>query len=115
MPPVLSLAAAGVALYAIAASDEPWTGAIPAFVALASAAGAYLLWRRRGRRWHDPAVILACLPGIAAGVWVTVGGLVTGVERTDGERLLLEVVPGVALVGLLCTLVSYYGRHHPEG
>jgi hypothetical protein len=114
MPPVLSLVTAGVALYAIAASGEPWTGAIPAAIALASVVGSYLLWRRRGRRWHDPVVILACLPGIAAGVWIAVGGLATGVERTDGERLLLEVLPGVALVGLLCTLVSYYGRHHPE-
>ena len=114
MPPVLSLASAGVAVYALAASGEPWTGAIPALIALASALGSYLLWRRRGRRWHDPAVILACLPGIAAGVWIAVGGLATGVERTDGERLLLEVLPGVALVGLLCTLVSYYGRHRPE-
>ena len=114
MPPVLSLATAAVALYALAASDEPWTGGVPAAIALASAAGSYLLWRRRGRRWHDPAVILACLPGIAAGVWIAVGGLATGVERTDAERLLLEVLPGVALVGLLCTLVSYYGRHHPE-
>jgi hypothetical protein len=42
-----------------------------------------------------------------------VGGLVTGVERSDEARLLLEVGPGVALTGLLCTLISYHGRHHP--
>src|SRR4051812_29756904 len=101
MPPVLSLATAAVAVYAIAASGEAWTGVIPAAVALASAVASSLLGPRRGRRWHDPAVILACLPGIAAGVWIAVGGLATGVERTDGERLLLEVAPGVALVGLL--------------
>jgi hypothetical protein len=39
---------------------------------------------------------------------------VTGVERTDAERLAFEVGPGVALVGLLCTLISYHGRHHPD-
>jgi peptidoglycan/LPS O-acetylase OafA/YrhL len=73
--------------------------------------GDYVLWERRNRPWHDWTVIL--LPAILAAVWIAVGGLVTGVERSDEARLLLEVGPGVALTGLLCTLISYHGRHHP--
>jgi hypothetical protein len=59
-------------------------------------------------------VILLLLPAIFAAGWITVGGLVMGVERTEGGRLAFEVGPGVALVGLLCTLISYHGRHHPD-
>jgi hypothetical protein len=59
-------------------------------------------------------VILLLLPAILASVWIAVGGLATGVERTDGARLAFEVGPGVALVGVLCTLISYHGRHHPD-
>jgi hypothetical protein len=55
----------------------------------------------------------APLPAIAAAVWIAVGGLVLGSERTDAARLLGEVGPGVVLTGLLCTLISYHGRHHP--
>ena len=73
----------------------------------------YALWVRRNRSWHDWTVILLLLPAILAAVWIAVGGLVTGVERSDEARLLLEVGPGVALTGLLCTLISYHGRHHP--
>jgi hypothetical protein len=58
-------------------------------------------------------VILLLLPPILSAVWIAVGGLVTGVDRSDEARLLLEVGPGVALTGLLCTLISYHGRHHP--
>jgi hypothetical protein len=46
-------------------------------------------------------------------VWIGVGGLLLDVDRTDSERLLYEVGPGIGLVGLLCTLISYHGRHHP--
>jgi hypothetical protein len=42
-----------------------------------------------------------------------IGGLVTGVGRGGAGRLLLEVGPGLALTGLVCTLVSYHGRHRP--
>ena len=73
----------------------------------------YALWVRRERPWHDWTVILLLLPAVLAAVWIAVGGLVTGVERSDEARLLLEVGPGVALTGLLCTLISYHGRHHP--
>ena len=73
----------------------------------------YALWVRRKRPWHDWTVILLLLPAILTAVWIAVGGLVTGVERSDEARLLLEVGPGVALTGLLCTLISYHGRHPP--
>ena len=95
------------------ASGEVWTGILPAVLILALAAGDYVLWERRYRPWHDWTVILLLLPAILAAVWIGVGGLVTGVERSDEARLLLEVGPGVALTGLLCTLISYHGRHHP--
>jgi hypothetical protein len=96
-----------------AASGEALTGILPALVVLVLAAGDYLLWEGRGRPWHDWRVILLLLPAILAAVWIAVGGLVTEVERSDRARLLLEVGPGVALTGLLCTLISYHGRHHP--
>jgi hypothetical protein len=96
-----------------AASGEALTGILPAVIVLVLAAGDYLLWERRSRPWHDWRVILLLLPAILAAVWIAVGGLVTDVERSDEARLLLEVGPGVALTGLLCTLISYHGRHHP--
>ena len=77
------------------------------------AVAGYALWVRRERPWHDWTVILLLLPAILAAVWIAVGGLVTGVERSDEARLLVEVGPGVALTGLLCALISYHGRHHP--
>ena len=97
----------------MAASGEALTGILPAVVVLVLAVGDYALWARRKRPWHDWTVILLLLPAILAAVWIAVGGLVTDVERSDEARLLLEVGPGVALTGLLCTLISYHGRHHP--
>jgi hypothetical protein len=96
-----------------AASGELLTGILPALVILVLASLDYALWSRRNRPWHDGTVILLLLPAILAAVWIAVGGLATGVERSDDARLLLEVGPGVALTGLLCTLISYHGRHHP--
>jgi len=96
-----------------AASGEVLTGILPALLIFALATADYVLWERRNRPWHDSTVILLLLPAILAAVWIAVGGLVTGVERSDEARLLLEVGPGVALTGLLCTLISYHGRHHP--
>lgn len=90
------------------------TGILPAAIVAALAAADYRLWTARGRPWHDWTVILLLLPPILSSVWICVGGLVTGVERSDEARLLLEVGPGVALTGLLCTLISYHGRHHPD-
>ena len=42
------------------------------------------------------------------------GGLLLDVTRSDSDRLLFEVGPGIGLVGLLCTLIAYHGRHHPD-
>jgi hypothetical protein len=89
------------------------TGILPAVLVATLAVADYALWSRRERPWHDWTVILILLPAILAAVWIAVGGLVTEVERSDEGRLLWEVGPGVALTGLLCTLVSYHGRHHP--
>jgi hypothetical protein len=97
-----------------AASGEVLTGVLPALVILVLAPVDYVLWARQGRPWHDPTVILLLLPPVLAAVWIAVGGLVTGVDRSDEARLLLEVGPGVALTGLLCTLISYHGRHRPQ-
>ena len=114
MPRYLTAAAVALGLWTAGASREVLTGILPAAVVVALAALDYRLWTGRGRPWHDWAVILLLLPPILAAVWITVGGLVTGVERSDEARLLLEVGPGVALTGLLCTLISYHGRHHPD-
>ncbi|MDQ3889096.1 MAG: hypothetical protein M3312_00885 [Actinomycetota bacterium] len=113
MPKYLTVASEALALYVALFSGELLPGILPALVVLAFTAGDYYLWRRRRRPWHDWLVIVLLLPAIAAAVWIAVGGLVTGVERSREDRLLLEVGPGVALTGLLCTLISYHGRHYP--
>ena len=89
-------------------------GPIPGGVVLGCALADYVLWRRRGRPWHDWQVIVLLLPAIAAGVWVAVGALVLDAGLTREQLLATAVGPGVALVGLLTTLVSYHGRHHPD-
>jgi hypothetical protein len=114
VPRYLTAASLALALWVAAASGEVTTGILPALVVLVLAAADYVLWERRGRPWHDWTVILLLLPAILAAVWICVGGLSTGVDRSDEARLLLEVGPGVALTGLLCTLISYHGRHHPD-
>ena len=114
MPRYLTIATMLVALWVIVFAQKIWTSALPAAVVLGTAIVDYRLWAARGRPWHDWRVIGLLLPAIAAAVWIAVGGLVLGVERSDAERLLLEVGPGVALTGLLCTLISYHGRHHPD-
>lgn len=114
MPRYLTVGAVALALWVAIGSRELWTGILPTLVVLVLALADYRLWTARARPWHDWTVILLLLPAILAAVWIAVGGLVTGVERTDDARLLLEVGPGVALTGLLCTLISYHGRHHPR-
>ena len=114
MPRYLTAASAALALWVAIGSRELWTGILPALVALALVLADYRLWTARARPWHDWTVILLLLPAILAAVWIAVGGLVTGVERSDDARLLLEVGPGVALTGVLCTLISYHGRHRPD-
>jgi hypothetical protein len=114
VPKYLTFAAILGALCVAVLSGEFWTGVVPGTVVIVLAAADYLAWTRRGRPWHDWTVILLLLPAILASVWIAVGGLLLDVERTDGARLAYEVGPGVALVGLLCTLISYHGRHHPD-
>ena len=114
MPRYLTAGAVALALWVAIGSREVLTGILPALVVLVLAAADYGLWTARGRPWHDWTVILLLLPAILAAVWIAVGGLVTGVDRSDEARLLLAVGPGVALTGLLCTLISYHGRHHPD-
>jgi hypothetical protein len=109
-PPI---AAIGIAV--AAASQEMVTGALPGLLAAVVAVADYALWRNRGRPWHDPAVIVLLLPALACAVWIGVGGLLLDVERTDSSRLLLEVGPGIALTGLITTVISYHGRHDPRG
>ena len=109
----LTIASFAVAAWTIVWSEDILAGFLPGVVVIVSALTAFSLWSHRGEPWHDWAVIGSLLPAIAAGVWIAAGGLVLGTDRTDGERLLFEVGPGVALTGLLCTLVSYLGRHHP--
>ena len=112
MPRYLTAGAAAVALWVAVGSREVITGVLPALVVLVLALVDYRLWESRGRPWHDWTVILLLLPAILSAVWIGVGGLVTGVERSDESRLLFEVGPGIVLTGLLCTLISYHGRHH---
>jgi hypothetical protein len=108
-PPI---AAIGIAV--AAASQELLTGALPGALAAVFATADYLLWRRRGRRWHDATVIVLLLPALACALWIGVGGLALDVERSDEARLALEVGPGIALTGLITTLISYHGRHDPR-
>ncbi len=114
MPKYLTVASLLLALWVAFSAGEVVTGILPAAVLSTATVTAYAVWLRRGRRWHDGPVILLLLPAIASAVWIAVGGLVTGVERSDEARLLREVGPGVGLTGLLCTLISYHGRHHPD-
>jgi hypothetical protein len=114
MPRYLTLAAVVFALWVAIGSGEVLPGILPAAIVAACATVDYALWLDRGRPWHDWTIILLLLPAIASAVWIAVGGLVLGVDRSADSRLLLEVGPGVALTGLLCTLISYHGRHHPD-
>jgi hypothetical protein len=100
-----------VCLWVAAGSQRAWTGIVPALVAAVFVVAADRVWRSRGKPWHDALVIVLLLPALACGLWIGIGGLVTGVARGGPGRLLLEVGPGLALTGLVCTLVSYHGRH----
>ncbi|MBD0318125.1 MAG: hypothetical protein ICV71_06320 [Thermoleophilia bacterium] len=114
MPRYLTIAALVGAAWVLVTHDSFLAEGLPALLVLFGAAASYGVWHVRARPWHDWTVIVLLLPGIASAVWIAVGGLVIGVEHSDEARLLLEVGPGVALTGLLCTLVSYHGRHHPD-
>jgi hypothetical protein len=113
LPSWLTPPIAAIGIGVTAASQEVLTGVLPGALGAALAVADYVLWRKRGRPWHDPAVIVLLLPSLVCAVWLGVGGLVLGVERNDEARLLLEVGPGIALTGLIATLISYHGRHAP--
>lgn len=118
LPPTVLIAAWAAAapfgLADISATDGVVAAAIPGAVIVVFAIADYLFWRARGRPWHDWLIIVLLLPAIFAGVWLAVGGLILDIGYTREELLGLEVGPGVALVGLLCTTISYLGRHHPD-
>jgi hypothetical protein len=108
-PPIVA-----IGITVAVASEEALTGALPGALISVLAVADYVLWRRRGRPWHDATVIVLLLPALACAVWIGVGGLALDVERTDDSRLLLEVGPGIALTGLITTVISYHGRHEPR-
>jgi hypothetical protein len=113
VPKYLTAGAIVLGLWVALRSGEVWTGALPGAVIAGLALADYWLWERRNRPWHNWSVILLLLPAIFAAVWIGVGGLLLDVDRSDSGRLVYEVGPAIGLVGLLCTLISYHGRHHP--
>jgi len=96
LPTALTPAAAAVAVCTAAASGRVLTGILPGAVAAAAFLGDYALWRTRRKPWHDPLVIVALLPALAAGLWIGIGGTLLDVGRSDTARLLLELGPGHA-------------------
>jgi hypothetical protein len=113
LPTALTPATVAVAVWAATGSGRVFTGILPGALAALLALADYALWRRRGKPWHDPLVIVALLPALACGLWLGIGGTVLHVHRGETGRLLLEIGPGLALTGLTTTLVSYHGRHRP--
>jgi hypothetical protein len=111
VPKYLAAGTVVLSLWVAVGSGEPWTGILPGALITAIAVLDYVVWHRRGRPWHDWAVILLLLPAIFAAVWIGVGGLLLDVARTDSGRLVYEVGPGIGLTGLLCVTISYHGRH----
>jgi hypothetical protein len=109
----LTPAALAVCIWVAVASTHVVSGILPAAVAALFVALDYRVWRARGRPWHDPVVIVLLLPALAAALWLGIGGIALGVDRGAAGRLLLEVGPGLALTGLVTTLISYHGRHRP--
>ena len=107
-------AAAPFAFADLSTSARTGTGLIPAGVVFAVALGSWRLWLSHGKPWHDWSVIITLLPAIGAAVWIAVGALILELDVSRGELLGLGVGPGIALVGLLTTTISFHGRHHPD-
>jgi hypothetical protein len=114
VPKYLTAGAVVLVLWVAVRSGELWTGVLPGVLIVVLSLADYAIWVRRNRPWHDWTVILFLLPAIFGAVWIGVGGLLLDVTRSDSGRLLFEVGPGIGLVGLLCTLIAYHGRHHPD-
>lgn len=114
LPSALTPLAAAVAVWVAAASGRVLTGSLPGAVAVTALLADYALWRRRGKPWHDATVIVLLLPALACALWIGVGGSLLHVHRSEAGQLLLEIGPGLGLTGLVTTLVSYHGRHHPD-
>jgi hypothetical protein len=115
--PVLALGAwvaAGAFLTDATAWQQIVLGPVPGAVVVSFTLADYVVWRRRDRPWHDWLVILLLLPAVFAGVWIALGALLLDAPYDRDELLGIAAGPGVALVGLLCTTISYHGRHHPD-
>lgn len=106
--------AAPLGLGDLAGWERVAIGPAPATVIAVCAVADWRLWVRRGKPWHEWAVILLLLPAIAAAVWVAVGALALELPLSRAEALGLSVGPGIAFVGLLTTTISFHGRHHPD-
>lgn len=98
----------------LSATERFGLGPLPAAVAGGFALASWLLWLHHAKPWHDWVVIVLLLPAIAAAVWVAVGSLALDVGLSSTETLGISVGPGIALVGLLTTAISFQGRHHPD-
>jgi hypothetical protein len=110
-----ALAPATLAVCVWGAASGAWlTGVLPALVAAGFVGADYALWVHRDRPWHDPFAVGLLLPALAASLWLGIGGTVLGDGHGDAGRLLLEVGPGLALTGLVCTIAGYHGKHRPD-
>jgi hypothetical protein len=118
LPPLLAAAAwtalAPYVLIDASSLEKAVIGPIPAAVVLICALVDWRLWLARGKPWHDWAVILLLLPAIGTAVWVTVGATLLELDLTRPELLGVSIGPGIALIGLLTTTISFHGRHHPD-
>lgn len=115
LPTLLTPLGAAIGVWVAAASQRVLTGMLPGALAAALVVCDLALWRARGKRWHDAPTILLLLPAIACALWIGVGGTVLHVHRSEAGRLLLEIGPGLALTGTVVAVVSYHGRHRPQG
>ena len=95
------------------ALNKALIGPVPAAVVLACSVLDWRVWLRRGKPWHDWTVIMLLLPAIGAAVWVAVGATLLELPLSRPELLGTSIGPGIALIGLLTTTISFHGRHHP--